>query len=553
MTRRRSLALLSAGVMFVAGCASGSDTTGPSSSATSSPATTSASGTGTAVDQPPRTRAAETETATTDVGRSDPTEFSDLGLLSPGEYTSDLLPLRLELTTTESFRLERASPGMIEIVSLGSSPDAYRGVAIMVVDTLIDTDGVGRHRSRSAASVDLDEFLRSRDRMEVLERRSDELGGLPAEVWRVGFADSCDGCWFTALFNTTGFQNQWGHPPGYTQEYWAIDGPEEPIIVAVEAPEDSFDGWRDEVNDHLFSGLRFGPPTGYSLGLPPIPSGSSMSGFGPFNIGRAELEVVDAARPTTEVRDDRGLIVPSSDERRLLLSVAYPSEAGGFGADPADGSFPLIVVAPALFDAAISLPADRRLASHGFVVVTVRFPESSFPGGSVFGVPQQPADVTFVIDEIERGALPADLASVTDLERIGLIGHSGGATTGFGLLTADCCQDGRIGAVVAHAGTPYDFDSARLASTAPILHVASDADRQISVDAIRAFHDATDGPSTLAVIEGAQHLEWLDPTANQYDAAFDLSLAFLDEHLRDGPGDVTAVADESVFVEIDQR
>jgi hypothetical protein len=106
---------------------------------------------------------------------------------------------------------------------------------------------------------------------------------------------------------------------------------------------------------------------------------------------------------------------------------------------------------------------------------------------------------------------------------------------------------------VAHAGTPYDFNSARLASAAPILHVASDRDRQISVDAIRTFHDATDGPSTLAVIEGAQHLEWLDPTADQYDAAFDLSLAFLDEHLRDGPGDLRAAADESVVVEIDQR
>lgn len=553
MARRRPLALLSAGVVFVAGCASGSDTSRPSSSVTASPATTSEIGTGGAVDEPSDTPAPETVAAGTDVGRSDPTELTEPVRLNPGEYTSDLLPLGLELTTTESFRLRRASPGMIEIVSLRSSPGAYLGVAIMAVDTLIDTDGVGRHRSRSAASVDLDDFLRSRDRMEVLDRRRDDLGGLPAEVWRVGFTDPCDDCWFPALFNTTGFQNQWGHPPGYVQEYWAIDGPEEPIIVAVEAPEDAFDEWSAEVNEHLFAGLRFGSPTGYSLALPPTPSGSTMSGFGEFGIGRAELEVVDAARPTAEVRDDRGLLVPSSDERRLLLSVAYPSEVGGFGADPAEGSFPLVVVAPALFDAAISLPAERQLASHGFVVVTVRFPESSFPGGSVSGVPQQPADVSFVIDEIERGALPADLASVTDLERIGLIGHSGGATTGFGLLTAECCQDRRIGAVVAHAGTPYDFDSARLASATPILHVASDGDRQISVDAIRAFHDATDGPSTLAVIDGAQHLEWLDPTADQYDAAFDLSLAFLDEHLRDGPGDLRAVADESVVVEIDER
>ena len=106
---------------------------------------------------------------------------------------------------------------------------------------------------------------------------------------------------------------------------------------------------------------------------------------------------------------------------------------------------------------------------------------------------------------------------------------------------------------MAHAGTPYDFDSARLASAAPILHVVSDADRQISVDAIRNFHDATDGPSTFAVISDAQHLEWLDPQSSPYDAAFELVLAFLDEHLRDGPGDLAGIVDESVFVEVSTR
>jgi dienelactone hydrolase len=497
--------------------------------------------------------ASTTVPETTDADSSSSIELDALGVVAPGAYTSDVLPLSLDVTTTDSFRLERAHPGMIEIVSLASSPEAYRGVALMVVDTLIDTDAVGRHLSRTAAGSDLDEYLRSRDRMVILDRRTEVLGGLEADVWRVGFTDPCGDCWYPVLFNTTGFRNQWGHPPGYVQEYWSIDAPGAPIIVAVEAPEDSFDAWNEQVHEHFFAGLRFGSPSGYSPALPPVPSGTSLDGFGPHGIGRAELEVVDASRPTSEVSDERGLLVPSSDERRLLLSVAYPSEAGGFGAEPADGSFPLVVVAPALFDASISLPAERQLASHGFVVVTVRFPESSFPGNAVFGVPQQPADVSFVIDEIERGALPADLAAITDVERIGLIGHSGGATTGFGLLAYDCCQDPRIDAIVAHAGTPFDFGSVRLANIAPILHVVSDGDQQISVDAIRAFHEATDGPSTFAVMEGARHLEWLDPQSSQYDATFELVSTFLDQHLRGGQADLGVVADTSVFAEIDQR
>lgn len=479
-----------------------------------------------------------------------PVAIDEAGLLAAGAYTSDLLSLELAATTTESFRVSRAEPGMIEIVSLGSTPEEYRGVAFMVVDTLIRSDTRGRHLARLPATTDLGEFLEGGEGIEVLDRRRDSLGGRPAEVWRIGSADPCTDCSFDVLFNSAGFRNQWGHPPGYVQEIWSVDAPGSPIVVSVEGPANSFDDWNDTVWQHLLGGVEFGPPTGYSLQQP---SGEFASGFGEYAIGRTEIEVVDDTRSTATVSDGRGLVVPSSDERRLLLSVAYPSERGGFGAEPVDGSFPLVIVAPALFDAAISLPAERQLASHGFVVVTVRFPESSFPGGAVFGVPQQPADVSFAIDQIEGGLLPAEIASVTDTERLGLVGHSGGATTGFGLLTSECCQEPRIDAVVAHAGTPFDFNSARLASRAPILHVVSDDDQQISVDAIRGFHDATEGPSTFVVMEGARHLEWLDPQSSQYDATFDLVLTFLDQHLRDGQADLSAVTDESLFVEIDER
>jgi dienelactone hydrolase len=492
---------------------------------------------------------ADTVAATT--APAEPAEIGEPGLLTPGTYASDLLTLELEVTTTTDFRVSDADPGRVIFESLSSSPTAFTAVAFLVVDTLIDADVLGRQRARLPATSDLGEFLESRDRVQVIDHREDELGGIAASVWRIGYPDGCDDCWFEALFNTTGFQNQLGILPGYVQEIWTIDAPGSPIIVMVEAPEDSFNAWNDDVQRHLFDQLDFGAPTGYSL---QHPTGDAFAeGFGEYGIGRAELEVIDPSRPTIEVGNEIGLVVPSADERRLMLSVAYPSDVGGFGATPADGSFPLVVVAPALNDAAIVLPAERQLASHGFVVVTVRFPESSFPGGAVTGIPQQPADISFVIDEVSRGALPPDITAAIDLERIGVIGHSGGATTAFGLLAYDCCHDDRVDAVAAHGGTPYNFNSSTLPTVAPILHVVSNGDQIAPAEAVREFHETTDGPSSLAVLADASHLEWLPPDADEYGGAFDLVLAFLDLHLRDAPVDLATVAAESEFIEFDDR
>jgi hypothetical protein len=470
--------------------------------------------------------------------------------LSPGTYVSDLLSLELEVTTTIELNVTDAEPGTI-IMEAPSSTEGFTGVGFMVVDTLVDSDVLGRQRSRLPATAELGDFLESRDGVDVVDRRDDELGGRPARVWRIEYTEPCDECFYETLFNKTGWLNSWGTLPGYTQELWTVDAPGSPIVVAVEAPDDGFDAWRDDVQRHLFDRLRFGPPTGFSLQRPTVEPFSD--GFGEYAIGRTELEVVDTSRPTIEVRNDIGVVVPASDERRLLLSVAYPSEAGGFGAAPADGSFPLVVVAPALRDAAIALPADRQLASHGFVVVTVRFPESSYPGNAVLGVPQQPADVSFVIDELQRGALPDDLTAATDLEHIGLIGHSGGATTAFGVLAYECCQDERVDAVVAHGGTPYDFESSRIATDTPMLHVVSNGDVVAPVDPVREFHEMTDGPSSLAVLEFESHLAWLAPEASSYGDVFDLVLAFVAQHLRGTPADLASLIEGSAIVELDQH
>lgn len=501
---------------------------------------------------------AETDTETNEDTTVEPTpndavplsQTNKFNLLAPGWYTTDALSVGLEFTSASEFDVSLLLPGTVIIEAPSSTFDAYSGVGFFVVDTLLDSDTGALQRNRLPATADLEEFLTTRDGVEVTERRHDELGGEPARVWRIEYTAPCEGCSFETLFSKTGWQNLWGTTPGQVQELWTIDTPGSPIIVAVEAPEEEFDSWREVVHRDLFDDLRFGAPTGFSLQRP---TGRFATGFGDYAVGRAEVQVVDPERPTMEVSDASGVIVPASDQRSLLLSVAYPSDQGGFGSAPAAGSFPLIVVAPALRDAAIILPADRQLASHGFVVVSIRFPESSFPGNAQLGVPHQPADVSFVLDQLERPFLPADVAEVTDATRIGLIGHSGGATTALGLLAYDCCQDERLDAIVAHAAVPYDFDSARVSTAAPILHVVSRGDLVAQVDAVTEFHEATNGPSSIVELDLDSHLGWLQPQASSYARSFEFVLAFLDRHLRQGTGDLAALAANSGFVAYDER
>jgi dienelactone hydrolase len=486
---------------------------------------------------------------TTTAPTADPLELTETNRfdpLVPGAYVSDLLPFELDVTTTAEFDVTQAFPGNIVFEAVDPVGD-FNGVGLFVVDTLVVSDVRGRHRERLPATTDLSPALEGRDGFTVVSTRQDELGGRPAQVWRVAWPEPCDGCEFESMLSITGWANEWGALPGYTQELWTIDAPGAPIVMSIEAPDDYFEAWLDHVDAHLLAGLQFREPTGYSLERPSGPSA------GPHAVGRLEIAVTDTSRPTREVERDGDVIVPESGERELLLSVAFPSDDGGFGAPPAGGAFPLVVVAPALRDAGLALPADRLLASQGYVVVTIRFPETSRPASAVSGVPSQPADVSFVIDEVLAGALGPEITAAVDPERIGLVGHSAGATTAFGLLGFECCQDDRLDAIVAHAGTPYDFDSTRVPSTTPVLHVVSAGDQVAPADAVRTFHEATDGPSALAVLQHDSHIAWLAPDAVHYNDANQLVQAFLDRHLRAMDVDLASIATDSAFIELDER
>ncbi len=465
----------------------------------------------------------------------------------PGFYLSSLLPIEIMLRTTMPLNVTQAEPGKIVMQALDTGDDFY-GVGFFELDTMVLSDTNGGQIERIPASPDLGAFLDRVVGSDVVDQGNGEIGGLTGQWWRISWPDEGDCCW-ESLFRTAGWVNLWGNAPGYDQVIWVVDTPNGLLGVVVEAPTADFDAWSLEVDRAILAELTFGDPTAGSA------LRASSAAFGAFRVGQTEITVVDSSRPSDQVvADDGRVVVTAADERRLLLSAVYPAEVGGFGAAVVPGPHPLIVSAHALRDAGITLPAEHVLASHGYVVVTVRFPESSFPGISIAGIPNQPADVSFVLDEVLGGALGPELTDHIDSERIGLVGASAGATTAFGLSASDCCRDDRFSAVVAHAGSLYDFDTAErdipsAAGTTAMLQVGSRSDLVSSDESLESLHEAWQTDAYLAFFQHDSHLGWLDPTSATFDDSVRVVVAFFDQHLLGTDVDLAAVAESGQFVD----
>ncbi len=187
-----------------------------------------------------------------------------------------------------------------------------------------------------------------------------------------------------------------------------------------------------------------------ATGTSPPPSGSISAeriGDGPYAVGRADMDWVDASRPTPANADYAG-----SDERALPTLIWYPEDF--------DGASPLVIYSHGfLSNREGGDYLAEHLASHGYVVASTNFPLSNgaAPGGATIeDVPSQPGDVRFLIDQVL--ALEGDdkpFASTIDAERIGAMGLSlGGLTTTLATFHPEW-RDPRIKAAVSMAG-PVD-------------------------------------------------------------------------------------------------
>lgn len=100
-------------------------------------------------------------------------------------------------------------------------------------------------------------------------------------------------------------------------------------------------------------------------------------------------------------------------------------------------------------------------ASAGYVAAAPLFPRSSNSGGgSVDDVAEQPADVSFVIDEMLRLATTkgSALRRRIDAAHIGVAGLSLGGWTTYGVAFHPCCFDSRVDAVILMSALRGRFD-----------------------------------------------------------------------------------------------
>jgi predicted dienelactone hydrolase len=246
------------------------------------------------------------------------------------------------------------------------------------------------------------------------------------------------------------------------------------------------------------------------------PESARRLGPGPYAVGREPVTLVDAARPTARNGDFEG--APSRSFRGAVWypAVARPLEALRLdGPPPAarEGApFPALVYSHGFMSwHAEGAHLYEHLASHGWVVLAVSYPLTSFgsPGGPrAEDVASQPADVSFLVDSLLGWSRDAGhrLAGRVDERRIALAGLSlGGATTTLATFHPRL-RDPRVAAAVAIASGVAPF-TGRFFATAdvPFLMIAGDIDALVGYERNAAVLHERAPRAGLVTLAGGSH------------------------------------------------
>ncbi len=277
-------------------------------------------------------------------------------------------------------------------------------------------------------------------------------------------------------------------------------------------------GWRPRVSAVLAVGVV--AAAGFAL----APAGAEP---GPgASVETLPVTFVDDSRPT-----DATVSVPAQAQRTLATTITYPVGI--------DGPMPLIVLAhghnghPSKFTELVG-----AWAAAGYVVAAPAFPltNNTVPGGSNPGdVANQPADLSFVIDEVLRMARPGaggSLAGLVDERRIGAAGLSLGGGTVYGLVFNTCCRDKRIDAAVLMSTVRVSFENGEDAYRhVPALLLHGDADPQYRTSENAYPRLAT--PKWFVTLDGSTHSGPFEDTPDPADAAVPaITVAFWDRYLK---------------------
>ncbi len=261
-----------------------------------------------------------------------------------------------------------------------------------------------------------------------------------------------------------------------------------------------------------------------------------------FAVGTHTVTLVDPSRSTPA-----NGTAPGTPERTLPTLVVYPAAGDATAPPTADAppaeaayGFPLLVFAHGLAGTAPAyLPVLSRLAAAGYVVAAPDFPLSKrdAPGGSTAAdYKQQPADMSFVIDQVLSGRAGGSVPAI-DGGRVAVAGNSLGGVTVLGLTQNSCCHDDRVEAAVAISGFQGLFDGTWYQPpTTPLLLIHGDQDQTVPYERSADVFAAAPPPVSLVRLLGAPHIVFGPPYGDVVVAAMtDFLRAELD-------GDATAGA-----------
>jgi dienelactone hydrolase len=220
-------------------------------------------------------------------------------------------------------------------------------------------------------------------------------------------------------------------------------------------------------------------------------------------------------------------LVDADRGRTLTTTVQLPREA--------DEPRPLIVFGhgfdghPRKFTKLLGAWADA-----GYVVAAPTFPltNDEFAGETDRDdVVNQPADISFVIDELLRAG---ELDRIVDEARIGVAGFSLGGMTALAVGFHPRHRDERPRAIAALAGRFLD----RLGGTyemgsRPLLVVHGTDDALVPYQLGEEVYREASPPKVLVTLEGARHHEEIEDGSGPLPAVVETTLAFWDLFLRD--------------------
>ena len=238
-----------------------------------------------------------------------------------------------------------------------------------------------------------------------------------------------------------------------------------------------------------------------------------VADIGKYAVGMTTRTFVDSSRPTEGI----------ASSRALLTAIYYPAQGPPTdqpveNAPPntKDGPYPLILFSHGLGARGVAYQdIIKTWASAGYIVAAPDYPlsNSNAPGGANFGraiadTKNQPADASFVINEVLKLDKQGKQLGGIDAKRIGAAGHSLGGITTYGLAFSSCCRDKRIRAAIPMSGLAGVVEDSQsyFRNSTPLLGLHGNADGTVPYQAGRNAYTAAQSPKFLLTFLGAGHV-----------------------------------------------